>query len=58
MIEAVKADPRLADTSQILDNIYASWKLMSKGSHPTGEGIKQTVAGVGRPPSVRRTIGA
>ena len=48
MVEAVNADPRLADTAQVLDSIYASWKLMSKGSHPTGEGIKQTVAGVGQ----------
>lgn len=48
MVDAIKADPRLAATAGFIDKVYKSWILMSKGSHPTGEGIKQTVADDGR----------
>lgn len=34
---------KLGFTPEAIDKIYASWSLMAKGSHPTGEGIVQTV---------------
>lgn len=46
MIDTIKAHPDLDTTSnkvQIWDEIYDSWLLMSKGSHPTGQGITQTI---------------
>ena len=48
MIAAIKQHPEM-DGTDFLDNVYANWQLMSKGAHPTGEGITQTTGeGEGR----------
>lgn len=38
---------QLGYTADAIESIYKSWSLMSKGSHPTGEGIVQTVEEAG-----------
>jgi len=42
MIITIQQRPDLAPPS-FMDKVYDSWSLMSKGSHPTGQGIFQTV---------------
>lgn len=43
MVDAIKALPAWADAAWMFDKVYDAWSLMSKGSHPTGAGITQTV---------------
>ncbi len=42
MVNAIKQRPDLAPPD-FMEKVYAAWDLMSKGSHPTGQGIHQTV---------------
>lgn len=44
MCQALKAEPTLSGTNVrlLLDKVYNSWQLMSKGAHPSGVGILQT----------------
>jgi hypothetical protein len=45
MVEAIKQSPNLAEHGlkvEFIDELRKAWKLMSKGAHPTGEGINQT----------------
>lgn len=45
MCQTLKARPDVKDTkrAEFLDLLYAKWQLMSKGSHPSGSGLLQTV---------------
>lgn len=43
MVQVIKKSACLAVPDGIVENLYVSWKLMSKGSHPSGEGIVQTL---------------
>lgn len=48
MIIKIQGNAALADIgfpADFMNAVYDSWALMSKGSHPTGEGIVQTVDG-------------
>ncbi len=42
MVDTIKARFDLVPPA-FVDEVYEAWALMSKGSHPTGEGIVQTV---------------
>lgn len=42
MINVIKQHPQLGLHAGFYDSIYDSWNLMSKGSHPSGQGITQT----------------
>lgn len=45
MCQAISAEPAFAHTGvkDLVDKIYNSWQLMSKGAHPSGVGITQTM---------------
>jgi hypothetical protein len=45
MCQAIQAEPefRLTKVPGFMDKVYNSWQLMSKGAHPSGVGIKQTI---------------
>jgi hypothetical protein len=43
MAKDIKAHP-LWTAEDLIDKVGASWKLMCKGAHPSGEGISQTTA--------------
>jgi hypothetical protein len=45
MCQAIQAEPefKLTGVSDFTDKVYNSWHLMSKGAHPSGVGIRQTV---------------
>lgn len=42
MLDVIKQNSQLGLHASFYDSIYDSWKLMSKGSHPSGQGITQT----------------
>ena len=44
MVQAIQAHPsgRGGRLSAMMDKAYASWRVMCKGAHPSGEGIGQT----------------
>jgi hypothetical protein len=41
MVDEIKQRPDLAPPD-FMEKVYTAWALMSKGAHPTGEGIHQT----------------
>ena len=45
MCQAIQAEPsfRLTKVPGFMDKVYNSWQLMSKGAHPSGVGIRQSV---------------
>jgi hypothetical protein len=45
MCQAIQAEPefRFTGVPGFMDKVYNSWQLMSKGAHPSGVGIQQTV---------------
>jgi hypothetical protein len=45
MCQAIQAEPsfRLTGVPGLMDKVYNSWQLMSKGAHPSGVGIRQTM---------------
>jgi hypothetical protein len=44
MCQTLKANPGIkgSELVALLDEVYARWRLMSKGSHPSGVGLRQT----------------
>lgn len=42
MVNAIKLHSQLGLQAPLYDEVYASWRLMCKGAHPSGQGITQT----------------
>jgi len=46
MCQRIQANPEIkgSELDGLIDSVYAKWRLMSKGCHPSGAGIRQTAS--------------